>query len=509
MSTIPAPDIFRDTLDEYTRSTELNQAAEQLRQNQAVNQQNIALSKQQMEQSAALAPSGQQQAEQNAQATTLENQQRQIAMQQQEAQLGAQKKNLKKDDSGKIIGFDNEGYQRDALAAGVPLPQITAQRQALTEAATKAAALTKDQLANHETELDQHFQTIEGLRKIPAGPQREQAYQKIVNKAGLAGDDISQYPTQIGDDANVDQIEAHLGMTKQAYSLAKEQSEITKNLRGDVGQQELNSYLSAPNVPGEKLPVAERTPASFVVWKGKQAPAAIMMGNQLTPEALQQAAQKYLESGEMAPGLARSPGTTAAVINHAAKIGAGQDLASNKASFKANQSSLTSLQKNFDTVSAFENTAGKNLDVFLNQAKKVVDSGSPWINKPLRSIDASGLGSEDQAAFNAARVTAITEIAKVLNSSNASGVLSDSARHEVEGLIGPSATLKQIVAAANVLKTDMGNRHQSYQMQIQDIQKRMGGAGNSGAPAVGTVEDGHRFKGGDPSKKDNWEVVAK
>jgi hypothetical protein len=29
----------------------------------------------------------------------------------------------------------------------------------------------------------------------------------------------------------------------------------------------------------------------------------------------------------------------------------------------------------------------------------------------------------------------------------------------------------------------------------------------SGSPAVGTIEDGHRFKGGDPSKPENWEKV--
>jgi hypothetical protein len=32
-------------------------------------------------------------------------------------------------------------------------------------------------------------------------------------------------------------------------------------------------------------------------------------------------------------------------------------------------------------------------------------------------------------------------------------------------------------------------------------------AAPSGAPAVGSVEDGYRFKGGDPSKQENWEPV--
>lgn len=35
-----------------------------------------------------------------------------------------------------------------------------------------------------------------------------------------------------------------------------------------------------------------------------------------------------------------------------------------------------------------------------------------------------------------------------------------------------------------------------------------GGLSSGGAPTVGTVEDGYRFKGGDPSKKENWESVG-
>ena len=35
-----------------------------------------------------------------------------------------------------------------------------------------------------------------------------------------------------------------------------------------------------------------------------------------------------------------------------------------------------------------------------------------------------------------------------------------------------------------------------------------GGGQDSGGPAIGTVEDGYRFKGGDPSKQENWEAVG-
>lgn len=37
---------------------------------------------------------------------------------------------------------------------------------------------------------------------------------------------------------------------------------------------------------------------------------------------------------------------------------------------------------------------------------------------------------------------------------------------------------------------------------------RTGGAGEKKAPAIGTIEDGHRFKGGDPADSKNWEKVT-
>ena len=58
----------------------------------------------------------------------------------------------------------------------------------------------------------------------------------------------------------------------------------------------------------------------------------------------------------------------------------GLDLATAKADFEANKASLTSLQKQRDAIGAFEQTAQKNIDIFLEQAGKVVDTGSPLAN---------------------------------------------------------------------------------------------------------------------------------
>lgn len=205
----------------------------------------------------------------------------------------------------------------------------------------------------------------------------------------------------------------------------------------------------------------------------------------LTPEAIDKAAEMFANSGQL-PQLgmgAAAAANRSAIINRAQAKFPNVDWGANKATFQANQDSLKSLQKNLDNVEAFEKTAGKNLDVFLDAAKKVPDTGSPVLNLPLRMVNDKLLGSPEASAFYAAGLTAKTEIAKVLNSANAGGVLSDSARKEVETMIGPDATLKQIFAAANILKQDMTNRHDSYTEQRNAIKTRLTGATNpQGAP---------------------------
>jgi len=209
----------------------------------------------------------------------------------------------------------------------------------------------------------------------------------------------------------------------------------------------------------------------------------------LTPEALGKMAEMFATTGTM-PTLGQGKNAAAMrsqIINEAAKSFPNVQFATNQAAFQANKASLNSLQKNYDAVTAFEETAGQNLKTFLQTADKIVDTGVPWLNKPLRALDMKLLGSSDQAAANAARTTALTEIAKVLNSANASGVLSDSARHELEQLIGGDATMKQVVAAANILKQDMENRKLSYQEQIKAINNRISGKQEEAAPG-GTIK---------------------
>jgi hypothetical protein len=458
----------------------------------------------QMQQQQKMMPGQLQQQQQQIQATGQENQQRQQSIDDQKASTAAMHDWDGKDinqlpalmvkhgaSATAVIGMkkniltNQEQYstiaKNDSETGAKNLDTLIKKNDMMRGAINTAMDVPDDQLAQHVQEVGQqlvqqglldpqHAQAVMGIVQT-GDPQKIRQGLKIFSKGYMSE---SQQLAKAKDDAETAKNNAQAGKDTAETKVI--------NQYGGMGveNRELADYLQKN--PG-------KGPMDFAAAKAKLAPQAQLIvansqGGGLKDAALDNAAEQYWATGKLPAG-GRGPAVMAQnqkIMNRAAEIHSGESITEGSAAFAANKRSLESLQKNFDQVTAFENTAGKNLDVFLGQAKKVIDSGNPLINRPLRTIVGS-MGGADQAAFDAARTTALTEISKVLNSSNASGVLSDSARHEVEGLIKPNATLQQIVSAANILKQDMGNRHEAYQSQIDDIRGRMKG-GNKSSPQV-------------------------
>lgn len=207
----------------------------------------------------------------------------------------------------------------------------------------------------------------------------------------------------------------------------------------------------------------------------------------LPDDAIDDAATQYNKTGVMPVLGMKDPGNRQRILARAAQKareggGEGADIAFNKAGYKADSASLTKLQGQRDAVGAFEGTALKNLDVFLDAAKQIPDTKSPMLNKPIRAIDEKALGSPELTAYNVARTTVIPEFAKILSNPGLSGQLTDSARHEIENVLSGDATLAQTLAAVNVLKKDAENRRTEFDRQIEEVKGRMKDGGKSGAP---------------------------
>ncbi len=265
------------------------------------------------------------------------------------------------------------------------------------------------------------------------------------------------------------------------YLQAEQQFEA--NSASAKSQAELNVSTSPQAVQGAARKAgaeagarvaAENSPAAIQGAVNKA--VGIQKGTQslLEGPAKDMAAENYYQTGQLPAG-ARSPGMISSIINRAAELHPGGNLAGNKAAYQANASSLKNVTGTLDTLSAFESTGLKNLKNFTDLAQKIPDTGIPWLNTPMRLVNQKMLGSSDQAAALAAGQVALREIARVTNDPKLSGALTDSARNEVSSLIPANATLPQIKRVAEVLQQDMANVHQGLSQQKQDIQNRISG----------------------------------
>jgi hypothetical protein len=220
----------------------------------------------------------------------------------------------------------------------------------------------------------------------------------------------------------------------------------------------------------------------------------------LTDDDYSRAGEQYIRTGVM-PAVGRDSLTRGRIVKAGNQFArdnglSPSDVITMQAAYAGDKDSLKKFQAQRDQIVSFEQTAQKNLDLFLGLASKIPDTGVPWLNTPIRKLDSSIVGSENMAAVNAARQIANNEIAKVTSGGGLSGVLSDSARHEVEGYNPQNATFAQTKAVANILKQDMANRHGSMDATLSDIKARIGGGGQEvKAPVQHKVGDLVEYQG--------------
>lgn len=368
-------------------------------------------------------------------------------------------------------------------------------------------AMPDEQLATAWPQIAQQYDSIPGNKPIldPAKPLTKQQLAEMGPMLDMHEAYLGQEVAKRKADAEAKAAEAELP-GKQADAIQKQVAQAAGVLSAAADKESYAAAFSQlPADISRRFPTPERwnaRTAKDIQRRGLTPDQAVtaaqadqrlgMEGarlneekrhNQATEGALSEdglniAADNYAKTGQMPSGM-RSAAMVSKIITRAAERNPGVDLASNSAEFKANQDSLKKLQGQRDAVGAFEQTALKNLDLFLDQAKGIVDTGSPFLNTPLRQINARLVGDAKIAAYEAARRVAVNEIAKVTSNPNLTGTLSDSARHEVESFSPDNATLAQTFAVAKVLRQDMTNRHDSLDMQIKDIQDRI--KGKSGA----------------------------
>lgn len=209
----------------------------------------------------------------------------------------------------------------------------------------------------------------------------------------------------------------------------------------------------------------------------------------LSPNGLYQSTLAYLETGQFPPiGRGQSPRAQAvqsAIQNKAGALAAdaGMDLPAFRATYSANKASLAQQQKAADSVQAFMATADKNVEKLEEALKKIPDTGIPLFNQPLRSFATKVQGDPNLSQFATYLQSVKNEYSRIISQPNLSGQLTDSARREGSALVKDEATVPQMLASIQALKTEGTNRLVSIGDQIKRIQGRMTGPG--GGPSSG------------------------
>jgi hypothetical protein len=414
--------------------------------------------------------------------------------------------------------------QRTALATldEKGLANAAAAHKQTQELYNNVMNMPDDQLAQNWPQIARQYDAIPGNQKMPLDPQQP-----------LTKEQLQQFgPVLSMHGAYLDEA---LGRQQKQTELQTSQAKLAQT------QAESQFYQQNGGAPGVSADLMQQSdwlkknpgkgPSDYLVWKNQHSPAVVVqnMNNGaaagsgvpggaidwgkaaqrygMTPQAFDQTAEKYFQTGQLPP-IGRSPNAIAMnrdLMNRAAELHPNASLAENSAEFKANSDSLKKLQASLDTVNAFENTANKNIDMLKGLAQKVPDFGTRLANVPIRMITGNTIGTENMAAFKTALAPVQSEAAKILNSANLQGQLSDSSRHELQDLVDGNLPYPSLVSSLNVLQQDFRNRHDSTQQQIDDIKTRMKGTGQpaaaAGAPQEGATKvnshgDKIVFKGG-------------
>lgn len=196
---------------------------------------------------------------------------------------------------------------------------------------------------------------------------------------------------------------------------------------------------------------------------------------QFTPQAIELAANTYIQTGSLPPlGMGKSGvNVRGKILNRAAELaesmGGVEGQAARNALYKANAAELVKLQTQRGPVMAFEKTARENIKIAKDLSNKVDRTGVPVFNRWSLAGRKAVQGDPDVAAFDAAVRVSINEVAKVTSGSTGGAVTSDSARREIESMLNTAMTKPQFDAVVNVLERDMDSRIKGFDEQISMV----------------------------------------
>ena len=297
--------------------------------------------------------------------------------------------------------------------------------------------------------------------------------------------------------------------TKAATNKDTSQANMdTASIANQADEQKGRAVNQALEANKNTWSTVSETPQTVVQKNGlgevrvqQKMPASQAAASNVSPDAMQAMLDSYHTTGNVPPGLARSPAMAGAFWDAEAKYQAqtgntaGSVLAA-KSSAKANTDALAQTQKQISQTTSYFDTMDKNIAKAREYGNQIDFGDATTLNKALASWQ-KGTSDPTYAKYNVFFDSVANEYAKIKSGALGNAPVSDSARHEAQGVIAQTIGNGGMNAAFDAIKEEGQNRLTSLASQRDDLVNRLSGkaqpviapTSSAPAPAGGNVVD--------------------
>jgi len=461
--------------------------------------------------------------QQQTQGLQLENQQRQLQLQDAQTLRSIAPNHLTRDEDGKVNGYDWQGLFDEASQRGVNPATLNKMQMDQADVRQKLASASKSERENWEGLMKEAYEHVEGVRGIQDPQQRQQLYSHALGWAAKNKVDISQFPKQAPDDNGLSPIESQLGMTSQHLADAKTAAEgqkmgaeaglsqiklgLAQNTKpGDYDQlisqaasnnptlagrtqREVNFYLQRGDIENankaltrmsEQLGEVEKETNPAALAAKLHLATATKAAEQAISDGDPRAAAQLLISGTVAPSQlvsSRKPAFAQQAFSAAAKMQPGWSATKADADYKVASSSANVAF--FGSAKSLTDKGG-TLDQLADAAKDIPANKIPIFNTVADALKAS-TGSGPIAKYAAIALGVADDYSKVMGG----GQGSDTSRTQALQLISAKQSPAQRAASIEGIRGSVLSQTNSRIGNNAVLEKMYGGQGSIGQTAGG------------------------
>lgn len=153
----------------------------------------------------------------------------------------------------------------------------------------------------------------------------------------------------------------------------------------------------------------------------------------------------------------------------------GPPVSATRADYKSKSNALSQNTKDLTAIRPYNEMLEKNGNIAIDLAQKVIATDSKLANRPINWIRQNAGDNPDTAEFLAQAQIVSTEAARVLNNPRLVGQLTDSARHEMQGIVNGEMPINSFVRVVRRMQADGNNRVSAMVKERNYLNQSLGG----------------------------------